>query len=359
MNNKGTKISVIIPCYNVELYIDECLNSIVNQTIGIHNLEIILVNDASTDSTLDKLLQWEQKFPDNIMVITYDENIRQGGARNVGLQYATSDYVGFIDSDDWVELDMYEKLYIIANSNDCDVVKGKFERNNEWKEPTENYCTNNNIIKYHFTKKDKWYDYKVDNTGVNGEFGSACTGIYKREIIINNNVLFPEKTAYEDNFWGSILHLYTKDLYIVDSIIYHYRNNTDSTVHDYSRLNDRLDMELSLIDEYKRLGAFGLFYDRLRSGFIERYYLNTLFMAFTKFIDKRLPFSLTEMKNNIIKYFPDYKKCDKYINCSDSDKVLFLLLDIPRELTEDEIIAIKKLYFGYIVARMSGVKQLL
>lgn len=85
-------ISIIVPCYNVENYIDRCVSSLVSQTIGIENLEIILVNDASRDNTLFKLYEWEKKYPDSIMVITYDENIRQGGARNVGLSYATSDY---------------------------------------------------------------------------------------------------------------------------------------------------------------------------------------------------------------------------------------------------------------------------
>lgn len=69
-------ISVIIPCYNVEEYIDRCMESLANQTIKIENLEIILVNDASTDGTLDKLYEWEQRFPENIVVVTYEKNIR-------------------------------------------------------------------------------------------------------------------------------------------------------------------------------------------------------------------------------------------------------------------------------------------
>ena len=72
---KDYKISIIIPCYNVEEFIDRCLISIINQTIDLRHMEIILINDASTDSTLEKLRQWEQKYHDNIILITYNENL--------------------------------------------------------------------------------------------------------------------------------------------------------------------------------------------------------------------------------------------------------------------------------------------
>jgi len=98
---------------------------LVNQTIGIEHLQIILVNDASTDMTYEHMLKWEKKYPDSIMVVTYEENLRQGGARNVGMQYASAGYIGFVDSDDWVELDMYELLYDIISKEDYDVVRGK------------------------------------------------------------------------------------------------------------------------------------------------------------------------------------------------------------------------------------------
>ena len=106
-----SKISVIIPCYNAENVLDNCLESLTAQTIGIENLEIILVNDASTDGTYDRLCQWEQKYPDSIMVINCTENGRQGRARNIGLEYAGADYIGYMDIDDIAEPEMFEELY--------------------------------------------------------------------------------------------------------------------------------------------------------------------------------------------------------------------------------------------------------
>lgn len=116
MVNEKYIISAIIPCYNVEKYIDRCLSSVVQQSIGMEHMQIILVNDASTDNTLEKLLLWETRYSDNILVITYEQNIRQGGARNIGLNYATGDYIGFVDSDDWIEPDMYDRELIYGHN---------------------------------------------------------------------------------------------------------------------------------------------------------------------------------------------------------------------------------------------------
>lgn len=122
------EISIIIPRYNVEQCIDRCLKSVTSQTIGLDLLEIILINDASTDNTLDKLYQWEHRFPQNIMVITYEENLRQGGARNIGLTYASGQYIGFADADDWIDKNMYKFLYEKICTLKVDAVRCKFVR---------------------------------------------------------------------------------------------------------------------------------------------------------------------------------------------------------------------------------------
>jgi glycosyltransferase involved in cell wall biosynthesis len=96
-----------------------------SQTIGLEHLEVIAVNDASTDRTLEKLYQWERRFPENIMVITYEKNIRQGGARNIGLQYASGEYIGFVDADDWIDSAMYQKLFIFRRKLPMKIIIGK------------------------------------------------------------------------------------------------------------------------------------------------------------------------------------------------------------------------------------------
>lgn len=115
------KISVIIPCYNVSPYIDRCMASVMNQTIGRSTLEIICIDDASADNTWECLQKWEKQFPNDIVLIRQDMNRRQGAARNLGLQYAAADWVSFVDADDWLEPDYFEILYEPVIRYNCDV----------------------------------------------------------------------------------------------------------------------------------------------------------------------------------------------------------------------------------------------
>ena len=117
------KISVIIPCYNAEQYIDRCLTSVVRQTIGLSSIEIIAVDDASADRTLFKLLQWEEKYKENLMVIALEQNSGLGTVRNVALSYATGDYLFFLDSDDWIALNTFERLISVKNPIDKHLFK--------------------------------------------------------------------------------------------------------------------------------------------------------------------------------------------------------------------------------------------
>lgn len=116
------EISVIIPCYNVARWVDRCLTSIVRQTIGLDVLEVICIDDASTDDTWEHLQEWERKYPDNLVLVRQEVNRRQGAARNLGLQYASTEWVAFVDADDWLEKDYFEKLYVPAAHYKCDVV---------------------------------------------------------------------------------------------------------------------------------------------------------------------------------------------------------------------------------------------
>lgn len=135
------EISVIVPCYNVEEYLDACLESLVSQTLGLERMELILVDDASQDATLEHLRAWEREYPEQILVVECAENGRQGTARNIGMQYATGEYIGFVDSDDWVEPDMYEVLLERGREQGCEIVSCHAFRNKEdgrqVPEPTE------------------------------------------------------------------------------------------------------------------------------------------------------------------------------------------------------------------------------
>ena len=121
---KMVKVSVIVPVFNAEKTIEDCLRNLVNQTL--EEIELILVNDCSTDRSLDYLLAFEHYFPDKIKIINLEENLGPGGARNVGLSYAAGKYVGFVDSDDLLVVEMYEKLYKKAEETGADIVECAF-----------------------------------------------------------------------------------------------------------------------------------------------------------------------------------------------------------------------------------------
>ena len=111
------KVSIIIPFYNTEKYIGKCLETVVNQTLD--DIEVICVNDCSTDNSLDVVYDFANKDK-RIKVINNPLNMKQGASRNIGIKMATGEYIGFIDSDDWIDLDYFEKLYVAVKKHNPD-----------------------------------------------------------------------------------------------------------------------------------------------------------------------------------------------------------------------------------------------
>ena len=317
-------VSIVVPCYNVRDYID----------------------DASTDGTMEKLLEWKERFPKEIVVVSYKENLRQGGARNVGIQCADAEYIGFIDSDDWVELDMYEKLFEKTRDKKYDIVKGKFMRELFF---GKNGVVNNNQkdVYYEFENRNGWYVGDTPDVGNNGEFGSVNTAIYRKDIIFDNNVWFPEHMAYEDNYWGAVLRLYTRDMYIVDRIMYHYFINVNSTIMTKNSTHhlDRLKAEVFKVEEFKKRGAFEALYEELEAEFIVLFYANTIHTIFTKFDSMEImPEVYRFMKDRIYNYFPDFKQNPKVKKLGPIKQKMLSILEIPGYLDENDFDRIRTAY---------------
>ena len=118
-------VSVIVPCHNAAKWLPQCFLSLVQQSIGMDALELIFVDDASDDAgeTWALLEEFERAYPESIMIIHLEDNLRQGGARNVALGYATGEYLAFVDADDFVEGDFFEKVYRRAIERDADIVQ--------------------------------------------------------------------------------------------------------------------------------------------------------------------------------------------------------------------------------------------
>lgn len=192
------KISVIIPCYNVEKYIDRCFRSLVYQTLGMDKLEIIFVNDASTDATIDHLRRFEAQYPDDVLLIDLQVNGGQGAARNIGIQYASCDFIGFVDGDDMIEPDMYEKMLSIAIEKQCDIAECTWNFFSEQSRTYTDPQLNKSCIGWiDFTNETEKCDYIVENLF----FTSVCTRLFDRHFLLNNQIEFPQGLKYEDCYF--------------------------------------------------------------------------------------------------------------------------------------------------------------
>lgn len=340
-----TEISVIVPCYNAEKYIDKCMESLVNQTIGLNKLELILVNDASTDQTLEKLKEWEAKYPKSVIVITYEENLRQGGARNVGMQYATGKYIGFVDADDWIESDMYASLISPTKVYEYDVIRGKYIFETSEVVKKEQKLAERCDIEYKFEKKNGNCVVDVTKTGNVGQYGIIPAGIYRRKMILEHELWYPEKVAYEDNYWSAVFRLYTGSLYIVDKVVYHYvYHNTSTTNSMQTHHLERLQIEVAILEAYKNRGAFEVYHDKLEMEFIQRYYLNTMYIILTRF--NVIPDVFEKMRETIYYYFPHFDQNKGMKKLGIREQALIQLLKVPGKISMEELEKFKQHYLA-------------
>lgn len=235
------KISIIIPVYNVEQYIAKCLNSLCKQTL--QDIEIICINDGSTDNSL-KILQ-EFASNDSRIILLNQSNKGQSAARNLGISQAHGEYLGFVDSDDWVDLDYFEKLYYTAKKYDCDIACAGFKR-----------CGRFLKSKRKSFKKVQVYTeikdiVKLDNLP---EHNYIWNKIYKRS---EWDFTFQEGRYFED------MALLIKILYKMKSFVtvpetyYNYRKNPTSTVA-LKTLKHKQDFKWAKGELYGFAGEIGL-----------------------------------------------------------------------------------------------------
>lgn len=210
-------VSVIVPAYNSEKYIYRCLKSLICQTHK--NIEILVINDGSTDNTLSIISTFAQY--DKRIVVINQENKGVSFARNNGLAAAAGKYIGFVDSDDWVDINFYEKLYNAAEKYNCDIAAANMYR-----------C--GNFLK---TNRYKYKQYRVydtpesqTNAAYIPNYSYIWNKIYRRKSLLNCGIKFPVGKIYEDIYW-SIRVVYTLNrLVTVPDTFYHYRRTPGSIV---------------------------------------------------------------------------------------------------------------------------------
>lgn len=233
-----SEISVIIPVYNVEAYLSRCLDSVCQQTFK--DIEIICVNDCSPDNSAEILSEYAKKDR-RVKIITHDKNAGLSAARNTGLEKATSEFVYFLDSDDWIELDFLEKMHeaIVAKKFDavcCTNILSVIE---------DNQCSK--LLKRDFEKGVYPY-YKACQM--------AWSWLLRRKFLNQYDVVFPNGLKYEDTYFFYVLIRSLDEVYITNEPTYYHFENKNSIM---GQSKDRVVKDFDIIkiveliyDKYKK-----------------------------------------------------------------------------------------------------------
>lgn len=264
-------ISVIVPVYKVEQYLDKCINSIVNQTYK--NLEIILVDDGSPDKCPQICDEWSKK--DSRIVVIHKENGGLSYARNVGLDIATGEFISFVDSDDWIDLELYDTLLVAINNTKSDIACCKFlkvfsnEKDKRFKIKSSQYQV--------FATKDALLELIIDKN-INQVVWNK---LYRRDCI--SNIKFDVGKFNEDEYWSYKVIGNSNKTVVVDFVGYYYLQRNNSIMSNRYSLK-RLDaIEAKILrQEYLEkfypdlclVGKINLLYTCLYHGQLTYHYLN-------------------------------------------------------------------------------------
>ena len=221
-------ISVIVPVYNVESYVAECIESIQNQTYM--NLEIILVNDGSTDASGDICDQYAA-YDERIQVI-HKENAGVSAARNTGIESANGDYIGFVDSDDYISPTMYEDMLKLMAEHDLDIIECTAFRNNG--DTNIEGCNDGSLEIFNRDEALKMAMYDC--------FVAVWSQLYKRRVI--SDVRFPVGRKFEDSAVSYLFIANTKRVGHINRCLYYYRLNPNSTTQTSFDAKSRWDFVL-------------------------------------------------------------------------------------------------------------------
>lgn len=320
------QLSIIVPVYNMaaDNKLTYCINSLLCQTIT--DYEIIAVNDASTDNSLEILQEYERQYPDKVRVITYSVNKRQGGAKNQGLKAARGEWIGFIDSDDWVTSDYYEKLLNCARHTGADMVGCDYSLVTEHTMIPGQVIQNNSLEQTGVLNKEKHGKLIIRS-------GSMVIKIYKHSVIQENHLCFPEGIFYEDNCAGSLWSVYFHQFEKVEEPLYFYYQHNTSTVHGISeeRCNDRKKAAELLYQECVSRGILEKYQKELEYRFTELYYINTLF---SYMLGMRLPrFSfIKELKEGQLNYFPNFQENSFYQKFTGEEEKQMIALQMKSDI---------------------------
>lgn len=266
------KLSIIVPVYNMaaEHKLEYCLDSLTAQTLT--DYEIIAVDDCSTDESWTILQRYEWQFPEKFRAVHSEENKHQGGAKNIGLKLAKGDWIGFIDSDDWITPDMYERLIGKAEETGADLAGCDYCLTSEYSMKVGQVVHNNKKSQTGVLDDEKRRSLILDG-------GSLVVKIFRRSMILQYALWFPEDIFYEDNALGNSYLILAKQFVYLEEPLYYYYQHESSTVHTISekRCEDRCEAGRLMLKEAERHDYLDRYRPELEYSFTLLFYVNTLF----------------------------------------------------------------------------------
>jgi len=317
------KITVIIPCYNAIQWLPRCFVSLAQQTFGMEDMELIFVDDASTDhgQTWEMLQQFERAYPESVLIIQLQKNMRQGGARNVALQYASGEYIAFVDADDFVTEDFLEKVYEQASEEDADIVQFDF------------FYYTDKIGKIASDRRHKYEVCLIQTVEerkkllVEEKITYGCWNkLYRRKLVEKARVKFAEHVMYEEPLFVYPLLFYANKFVIMEDSYYFYRQNEIGTMRKDLNVADTLQMhaavQMMVWKFMKQTEMFQLYYEEIKMYFLHTYFYETLYFAKLREFQISMDFYCM-LKENVQKEVPDYTE-SKY------ERILPLQMELYR-----------------------------
>jgi len=266
------KISVILPVYGVAQYIEKCTKSLLDQTL--QEMEFIFVDDHGPDNSIELVQKMIENHPrkEQFVFLKPEQNMGAGMARNFAIPQAKGEYIAFVDSDDWIEPTMYEELYNEAKKNGgvdicyCQASKDFYDG-----KPSE-ILKNPEVDCGEFTKQKR--SFFLQNY-----VSLFWTFIYKREMLLSNEIQYPEDRSADDSYFVTCSLLLAKSLAHVDKPFYHYliRPGSICTTKDSNKYQKRLSTFRKLLSFVKMKGVYDEYKNEIDFIYIKKGYLSSVF----------------------------------------------------------------------------------
>ncbi len=259
-------LSLIIPCHNSAAFLSTCLDSVRRQTLGVENMHVILVDDASDDQgeTLRLLQTFQEEFPDSVTVLPLEKNLKQGGARNRALQYVDTEYIQFLDSDDWLDDNACLDLLKIISGEHADL-----------------------LLFGHEMEED---DFRIDLPDPDSRkiFLSSrawnanhSSKIYRSNLILDHSIHFAEGRFFEEPLFVYPTFFYASTIVFARRRFYHLGKREDHTMSNAAQthLMDHPAVQLELLSFLKAQGFLSLYHDEIEDYFLWTYFMETVLNA--------------------------------------------------------------------------------